>query len=377
MVIELVRPRGQKVAHLTSVHTPSDPRIVYKECATLAQAGYDVVLVAPGEVSNLPANVRLRSVPLPKNRFERMTRTMWSVYRAALDERADVYHFHDPELMIVGLALQASGARVVFDVHEDIPADIADKAWIPAFLRQPISYISAMFLEALQRCYSGIVTATPAIARRFRNRRTVVVCNYPRIEEFASNGGDNFTQRPSTALYIGSITDLRCISELVNAFASPAMADGIRLTLAGPFEDDELERRIRALPGWGRVDYLGLRPRSEVTGILNSARVGLLLFRPAANHEEAMPTKLFEYMAAGLPVIISDTLRCSSVLREFECGIVVNPFDQDAIARAITTLVQDPERAQAMGERGRRLVHERYQWNSEAKKLRTLYASLV
>ncbi len=173
----------RKVAHLTSVHPASDTRIAYRECRSLAEAGYEVVLVAAGDAPGLPHGVRLHSVPEPANRFERMTRTIWHVYRAALDERADVYHFHDPELMGVGLALRARGALVVFDVHEDIPRDIVDKPWIPNVLRGPLSFGSSVFLRGMHHWYSAIVAATPAIARRFPHSRTVVVANYPRLDE--------------------------------------------------------------------------------------------------------------------------------------------------------------------------------------------------
>ncbi len=267
MIMGSAVPRQSRVAHLTSVHTPLDPRIVYKECVALAEAGYDVVVIAPGEGS-LPAGVRLHSVPAPRNRIERMTRTVWQVFRAALEERAEVYHFHDPELMGVGVALRLAGARVVFDVHEDIPGDIADKPWIAAPVRRPLAYAAALFLKMLQRAYSGVVTATPAIARRFPNRHTVVVCNYPRIEEFSQERGEDFERRSACALYIGSITELRCIEEIVSSFASPSMDSHIRLHLAGTFESPALEQRVQQLPGWERVDYLGLRPRSEVAGLL-------------------------------------------------------------------------------------------------------------
>lgn len=367
----------QKVAHLTSVHNPSDTRICYRECATLAQAGYDVVLIAPGAQPPLPQGVRYRGVAAPRNRLERMTRTVAQVYFAALAERADVYHFHDPELMGVGLLLRALGARVVFDVHEDIPSDIVDKPWIPMPARAPVAALSAVVLRALNRWYSAVVTATPAIARRFRHKRTVVVCNYPRIEELPSQSVSDFSQRPRAAVYLGSITQLRCIDEMLAAIESRHFPADMRLVIAGTFENEALERRITQMPAWQRIDYRGFCPRSQVAAVLAGARVGMLLFRRAANHDEALPTKLFEYLGAGLPVIISDTLQCSDIVRDHECGIVVDPSDADAVARAMAYLIDNPAAARVMGERGRRLVTDRYQWNSEARKLTRLYAEIA
>ncbi len=374
-VVPAVRS-GCKVAHLTSAHPPGDTRITYRECATLARAGYDVVLIAAGNITQpLPPGVRLRTVPRPHGRFERMTRTVWSVFCAALSENADVYHFHDPELASAGLALRALGARVIFDVHEDIPKDIEDKEWIAPLLRKPLARACAAFLRVLQRAFSGIVTATPGIAQGFRAERTVVVCNYPRLDEFVHAPAAVDARQPA-ALYLGSITKLRCIEEMVRAMSSPAIGSA-RLILAGTFEDDSLESEVRALPGWDRVDYRGQCSRAQVGEMLASARAGLLLFHAAANHEDCMPNKLFEYMAAGLPVVISNTMNCSRIILENQCGLVVNPRDTDAIAAAIAHLTENPALANAMGERGRRLVLERYQWNSEAKKLTQLYAQIV
>lgn len=368
---------NRKVAHLTSVHVPSDTRILYRECATLARAGYEVVLVAGEGNVTLPEGVRLHAVPAPRNRFERMTRTVWQVYRAAREERADVYHFHDPELMGVGLLLRMRGARVVFDVHEDIPYDIADKIWIAPPLRRPVAALAAFALRAMQRGYTAVVTATPAIARRFRHRRTVVVHNYPAEDELLDAGAPQFAQRPRRVAYVGSITELRCAEEMVRAMSRDAIAPDVRLFLGGTFEDEALERRVRSLPGADRVDFAGFCPRGQVANVLGNSRAGLLLFRSAANHDEAMPNKLFEYLGAGLPVIISNTMQCCSLVREYDCGLVVDPRDIDSVAKAIQFLVDNPAAAQAMGERGRALVCERFQWSSEANKLTKLYAEIA
>jgi glycosyltransferase involved in cell wall biosynthesis len=368
---------ARKVVHMTSVHAAWDNRIAYRECGTLASAGYEVVLIAAGNAAEaLPAGVRLRSVPRPQNRLQRMTRTVWQVFRAALDERADVYHFHDPELMFVGIALRAAGAKVVFDVHEDIPQDIADKPWILPALRPPVAIASAAALRMLQPFYSAIVTATPAIARRFRRQRTVVVANYPRIDDLPSVDRQT-VDADASAIYLGTITALRCIEEMVRAMASPQLGEGVKLRLLGTFENAKLEERVRSLPGWKNVMYLGQRPRSEALQHLARARVGLLLFRAAANHDECLPTKLFEYLGAGLPVIISNTMQCSELVKEHGCGLVVDPRNVDEIAAAIRYCVDNPLHAQAMGERGRRLVIEQYHWGSEAQKLTNLYAEIA
>lgn len=367
---------GQRVAHLTSVHPPLDTRIAYRECATLAQEGYDVVLIAPGAVDRLPPGVRFHGVSMPASRAERLFRTVRDVYRAALEENAKVYHFHDPELFIVGLLLRMRGKHVIFDVHEDIPQDILDKNWIPVPLRLPLSIISVIALRTLYAGLSGVVAATPRIARRFPDRNTIVVRNYPHLEEFPSSRAD-FETRKKSAVYLGSITDLRGINEMIAAFASPRMHPDARLILAGQFESEELERRIRALPGWDRVDYVGWCSRARVGELLGSSCVGLVTLRPAANFEESLPVKMFEYMAAGLPVVISEQIRCNDIVKESDCGVVVNPLDTEEIARAITFFIEHPAAAQAMGERGRKLVMEQFQWRSEGRRLAEFYRQIA
>jgi glycosyltransferase involved in cell wall biosynthesis len=231
-------------------------------------------------------------------------------------------------------------------------------------------------LGVLQRAFNAIVAATPGIARRFDPRHTVVISNYPRLEDLPLDAAD--TQgRTDTALYLGSITRLRCVDEMVRAMADPAMPSHTRLLLAGTFESEEVEREVSRLPGWERVSFLGQCTRAQVKSLLAQARVGLLLYGPAANHDECVPNKLFEYLGAGLPVIVGNTMQCSNIVEEERCGLVVNPLDVAAVSAAIAWIMQHPEEAREMGERGRRIVLERYQWSSEAKKLTALYAQIA
>ena len=169
-----------RVVHLTSVHRPFDTRIFHKECKSLAKAGYDVTLVAPYAEGDLTEDgIKLRAVALPHDRRERVTRTIREIYRAALQEDAEIYHFHDPELMPVGVLLKLHGKKVIYDVHEDYSTSMQGKQWIPSVLHRPASVAVSICEATLAAACDRVVAATPIIAKRFHPGRTRLVQNFP------------------------------------------------------------------------------------------------------------------------------------------------------------------------------------------------------
>src|SRR5262249_46636175 len=139
-----------------------------------------------------------------------------------------------------------------------------------------------------------------------------------------------------------------------------------------------LHAQMMAIAGWNRVDYRGTVPRATIPSLLAAARMGLVLFQPAPNHDHAMPTKFFEYMAAGLPVVASRTLEAyRDIVTEHRCGLLVDPTNVGDIAAAMTRLFTDPGEAAEMGARGRDAVFGRYEWANEARNLLGLYKELV
>jgi glycosyltransferase involved in cell wall biosynthesis len=368
----------ERVVHLTSVHEAADTRIVHKECTALAESGYDVVLVAQGPCVPMPPGVRHHSVPRARNRLDRVLRTVPAVLRAALSERASVYHLHDPELVPVGLLLRLRGARVFFDVHEDIVLDIGTKPWIPRPMRGFVASVAATVLRLVERGFSAIVPATPSIAKSFTRGRTVVVRNYPRLEDLvAQDGGARFNDRPLEVIYLGAITRVRGVGEMIDAIGQPSIPPYARLVLAGAFEDAATRTFAASLPGWRRTRAVGFLRRDQLGEALSRARAGLLVLQPFASFEDSLPTKMFEYMGAGLPVIASKFLRCREVLERYECGILVDPRDSAEIAEAIRTVLLYPLQAQQMGERARLAVRDRFEWKTEAKSLVGLYEAVL
>lgn len=369
-----------KIAHLTSVHVPLDIRIFHKECKTLARAGYEVVLIVPRDQTctcEIIDGVRVLSVPKPTNRRERMTRTLWSVYRAALREHADAYHFHDPEMMIVGFLLKLQGKRVVYDVHEDIPRQIMTRHWIPRRLRGIVSRGVETMELAGTRLWDGIVAVTPTIARRFPADKTILVQNFPIRDELIPVAPLPYHTRPALVAYVGKIEGVRGAREMVRTMAALPSSIDIRFAMAGEFAHNGLKNELRQEPGWNRTHPLGWLTRPEIATLLARARIGLVVLHPVENYIDAQPIKLFEYMAAGMPVIASDFPRWRALIGDIRCCLFVDPLDPCAIAQAIRWLLEHPDEAAAMGQRGQAAVRDVFNWEAEGARLVGFYDDML
>ncbi len=366
-----------KVVHLTSVHRPDDTRIFGKECRGLVALGYDVVLVAPGAAVGTVEGVRLHSIPRASHRLVRLLTSWWHVLRAAMEERGALYHFHDPELMPVGMLLRCLGKAVVYDVHEDAPRQIRSKHWIPP----PLRGLAARLVEALQwvgvRVYSGVAAAGEDVARCLGSQRVTVVRNFPLLDEFAHAEGPPYAERSAAVVHLGNLSRVRASRKLIDAFALLPSELGAELFLLGSFTDDGLEAEVRGRPGWAHTRYLGWGDRKQVAAALGRARIGVVLFGPHPNHYAVRSNKLFEYMAAGLPVVTPDFPEWKRLVETLGCGIPVDPTSPRAITDAIIRLLRDPAAARAMGRRGRAAVLAEYNWESEFRRLRQLYRRIL
>ncbi len=366
-----------RVRHLTSVHELGDNRIFYRECKGLADAGYDVALIV-GHRSDAPvAGVAVIGVGSGRNRVDRATRVVWKVFRAALRERAQIYHLHDPELLWAGLLLKLLGRHVVYDVHEDAPKQIMNKFWIPWWAKRILSVGTLLMERAAAAVFDGIVAATPSIAERFPARKTAVVQNFPRLAAARiRDSAPEFDRRPHAFAYTGQLAAVQGLREIVAtaALLPDDLGDAI---VAGFFDDEALEREVRASAGWQRIRFLGRVTPDEVLDTIHSARCGVVIDHPISNYLESYSTKMFEYMACGVPVVCSDFPFWRRLVDEAECGITVDPMDPQAVAKVIESLCREPGAARRLGENGRRAILERYNWENEFAKLENLYGRIA
>jgi len=363
-----------RVAHLSTAHGRRELRVHLKECNSLARAGYEVhYVVADGKGPEQVGDVRVHDIGAAGGRFQRMLLRPWRMLAAARALRARVYHFHDPELLLIALFLRYGGAKVVYDSHEDVPRSLLSRDWVPLPLRRLLSKVLETFENFVARRLSAVVGATPHIAARFArlNRRSVTVNNFPldhEIQDVVEPSG-----QARAVCYLGGIGRIRGVMEMIRALEHVDAT----LILAGPWESTQTEQDARALPGWAKVDYRGVVSRDEVRRIMARSRAGLIFFHPEPNHVDAQPNKMFEYMSAGLPVLASDFPLWRELLTEAGAGRCADPMNPLAIAHAIGQLLDDPQEARRMGRRGRQAVLTRYQWSFEEQTLLELYGELL
>jgi glycosyltransferase involved in cell wall biosynthesis len=359
-----------KICMLSSVHSANDVRIVEKEARSLSEAGHAVTVVArpprPGDMGGIQFKlIELQAVA----RWKRP----WVMGRAAAalarSSGADAVQFHDPELIPRALLLKRHGFRVIYDVHEDVPADIYSKRWIPRWMRPGVAFGMELLERSAARRFDAVVAATPAIAERFRGYGAAVtlVRNSVRLDEFIEPA--TTTKRRRQAVYVGRTSFDRGLVEMVEACAEVQLP----LVLAGPIGHEEEVWLNKLSHG---VSYRGRLGRTEIATLLNESLIGLNLLLPEPNYLHSLPTKVFEYMAAGLPVVTSDLPTSKKIVEAAGCGYVVSLGDRAALLKILSGLAAEPQRAIELGLAGRAAVAKEYNWQHDAAELNKLYEEL-
>lgn len=370
-----------KIAHITTVHKPFDVRIFHKECMSLKSAGYNVHLIAKKiqkEIKKEYINgIKIIPITEQKNRLKRLLISSKDVYIEAKKSKATIIHFHDPELIPVGIILSLQGRKIIYDVHEDLPRQILSKHWISPLLRYPVSWSTELIEWFASRIFfSGIVPATPKIATRFPLSKTTLVQNYPIQEEQTKYKGTPWGNRKRQVAYVGGVDSTRGVLENIEALNMLPSSLNIRMLLAGPFSSSALEQKCKKQQGWQQVDYHAWLTRAGVMEELNRSIAGLVVLHPTPAYIDSLPIKMFEYMLAGIPVIASDFPLWREIINENNCGILVNPSKPEETAKAIKWIAEHPKQAEKMGKNGQKAVEKKYNWSQEAKKLLHLYKQL-
>ena len=369
--MEQIKP---KVCHLTSAHRWNDIRIFQKECKSLAQSGYEVHLVVPvDELENLNQDgVTIHPVRLPNGRKDRFLNLSKDILKIASAIDADIYQFHDPELLLAGYKLKRLGKYVVYDSHEDTPADILDRPWVPKLLRPIVSFLYGYFEKWISSRLDGVIGVSEELTAKFNHSNATTIKNYPIINEVIE-AEKKHSNLPHYGIYIGSLSRVRGIKEIIQSLEY--MPTDYSLVIAGKFDNAEFEIECVSLPQWKRVHYLGFIPSYEAYSWLKGAEVGYTVLYPTNGHIYSLPIKNFEYMAAKVPVLMTDIHLWRQT---FENNAwYVSSIDPKTIASSAKEILANDEMRNEKTACAYNLILNEMNWEIESKKLVNYYEKLV
>lgn len=340
----------------------------------MAQHGYDVhLIVADGKGDELINEVHVHDVGFTTNRLARILKSAYRAYKKALEIDAAIYHFHDPELIPYGNKLLKKGKKVIYDVHEDVPRQILAKYYIPAYLRRMISRLFESYENRIASKFTVIVAATAFIRERFIkiNYNCIDINNYPILKEFTQIAP--WVNKKNEICYVGGLDTVRGIDELIQSLKYA----NTRLNLAGLFDEKQLELKVKRSEQWGKVNDFGFVGRDVIYQIFSISKVGIVTLHPIINYLDSLPIKMFEYMAAGIPVVASDFPLWKSIIEENNCGICVDPLNPEAIGEVINGLLSNDNLSEQMGKNGRKAIETKYNWENEFQKLLSFYTNIL
>jgi glycosyltransferase involved in cell wall biosynthesis len=362
---------AMKICHVISGYFRNDARVFLRQCLSLKRAGYDVsILTNDGEPDEVLEGIPIFSCRLHWPRWKVLTAAKRQFLPEVPRVGADVYQLHSPELLPLAKPLKRLGKAVVYDAHEDLPRHLLEKEWVPGLMRRPLAFAAEHYLRRTLRQIDDVVTPHSHVVDHLQ--RTVgkgtLVANFPLVGDLPDVTQTEFAARPATICYTGTVYAYSNQEETLDALA---LLPDVRYRVAG-YIDEAHQRALAARPGASQAEYLGRIGRAELRPLYTSCIAGLAIYDYKLNLGYKLGSygtnKVFEYMEAGLPLIVTDYTLWKDIVDRYECGVCVAPGSVDGIRAAIEYVVSDRERAFRMGQNGRRAVLEEFNWASEEKK---------
>jgi glycosyltransferase involved in cell wall biosynthesis len=375
------------VVHVSTVHPAFDQRIYHKECASLQAAGFSVHLVVHSDVQGVqPNGVTIHSLGNRKCEgpgLHALARA-GAVVRAArlcLGLKAPIYHLHDPELIPLGLMLKrATGGRVIFDAHENYAGFVQQKHYLPLAIRKASGIAMAGLEHLAATRFDAIIVAdegTAELYRAYGATSPCVVRNFPILRLFEMDEGGE-VEKEADVVYHGTLPKYHL--ELALGTASELRRRGrrVRFKIFGDCHVRKWAAEEIATRGLKGLFELGSRVPHEMVGnIVRRAKIGYIPLPNLPKFQQNIPTKLFEFLALGLPVVATDLPPSRGFLGDGGCGVLVPPHDVRAHADAISRLLDDEELRSSMGQEGRRRVCSLWNWEYERERLLSKYRELL
>lgn len=357
-----------------------DPRSFHKQGRSLQKKGYAVTLMSYFEKEETVDGVKFLKFTRPRRLLTRILLSNFNILIKAVKARADVYHFHDLDFVPFAILLKViSRKKVIYDVHEAHPEYMLLKPYIPDYLKTTVARMVHFTEQLGARFFDAIITNDNFVMHQFRHKCMDVIFNFPLLDFFNfSDNGIPYSKRKYDIIFIGSLPKWHFMPMLEAAQILKERGHLVKWLLL-PTHDAPRSWMRSKLRELSLSDYFTIAdtvPFTSVPKFLYDARIGIITIPPYKKYLKNIPLKMFEYMGCGLPVIASDLPPSRQFVEGKDCAILVK-HEGAAYAEAIISLLEDTERAEQMGQNGKKLIYDKYNWNVEEKKLFRIYEELL
>lgn len=365
-----------KVCHLSSVHQRNDTRIFFKQCMTLQKNGYDTFwIVADGLGDEVKNGVSIIDVGSSTNRFSRIFSSTIKVFSRARKLNADIYHFHDPELAPICLLFRLMSKPVIFDVHENVAEQINDKQWLSPTFARFLSFLFMLLNKVFTRFYN-IIIAEYSYATLYENKKSKnkfeVILNFPEVqflEKFK-----NIKRKGHEFFYIGVVSNDRGLEVILDALnILDSKNFDFKMHFVGRLFDEVDWVKYASIKD--NVIFYGRKSLDEGYAISTQCIAGLAVLKPIGNYVGSYPTKVFEYMAIGLPTITSNFALYKQIVEENKVGWCVDPYSPEDLAEIMISILESNSLEEV--SKFALSASEKYSWQTESVKLLNMYESIL
>ncbi|MCK4358649.1 MAG: glycosyltransferase [Candidatus Cloacimonetes bacterium] len=369
----------KKLFIFSSVHNWNDTRIFYKEAVSLAKK-YEVELHAPADFSFREVKgIKIYGLPQWEKRLTRI-KTVFILFYRALKSNADVFHFHDPELIFVGIWIKVvKRKKVIYDIHENIVKQIISKEYLSSISKILFSTLYYFIEKIVIPFVDVFIIAEDSYNYLYPSTKAIAVHNFPICINI-----ENKTPKQNKIVYVGNwIQKERGVMELLQTIKIlKNNGFNIELHIIGKIFrnsnlEDTLNNFIKENKLANQIIFYGWLDYYKLFSLIEGAIAGIVCLHPIKNFVNSYPTKIFEYMLCSVPVIASNFPLWRKIVETNDCGICVNPLKPKEMSHAIEFLINNPNVAQRMGRNGRKAVEKHYNWKIEEKKLFVLYQEIL
>lgn len=361
---------------------------MYRQVGSLLADGFEVFNVVSD--NQPPESVQgIKITPSgykAKNKLQRIFVAPFRLYKKLLEVDADVYHTFHVDLLLICLLLKRKGKKVFFEMREDHPYSLYWKSNAPKWLLHPVVWLMSKWMGFVLRRVDAVTSLSYDAVAYLKSwgiapEKVHLWGNFPVVRKDYSLSLDDYMKRENRVLYFGLIYSYSKQEVFLKALKR---IPEVKYLVAGRFMGNELDTyrtKIINMPEWKEVEFIDGFKHEELDGFINRSTISNVIrdfsVYPMEKSGSFGIIKIFESMEAALPIICSDMPIYRDIMKEYKCGILVDPLNENEIHDAIQYLVTHKEEAWRMGQEGRRAVLERYSWDALSVKFLKIVNGII